>query len=795
VGWRLAPSARAGYVPTGLREVLRERLRQMAEELRNVLYFASVEGESFSAQVVSRLCRLDEYKIYDDLKILEERYRLVQEQGVSDVGAVVVDFYRFIHRFFREYVYGELAPGKRRDLHRHVGECLEALYSDHRPIAGQLALHFREAREHLRAARYTLEAAQYEQDRYSWSEMAQWCELGLGLLRQLPANSGEERLRLDLLECLGHAHYSQGNYSLADQSFRQALDVGAALQLNAEYMAHLYERIADVCEYEGRPAEALNFLELARSVLRDEHVPVGCLYFDIESQWALLQARLGNSDVAVECLRSVIERAGALLDVAGIRQVLGSSYNALGVALFGMGRYADAGEAYRQAIEWTKDLKGAIRSTYWLNLASDSYFALGNLEECIACANQGLQIARAIGSLEDEAFAYAVRGEVLLAQDNPREALVELTRAVTLAEQIGSAWDLPALRGDMALAHLALGDTEQALQLASRAVDEAGSRSVSDALARTLDVLARVQVARQEWDKAEACFQEALVLDRRRGDHSSVAHVQVNYAHALADRGERRQAATLLQAALDTFRAQSLEADAQATLCLLGALPPAVTTDSGDEREDREPAPPVRRLARAYASRFGAPVIDRVEFSIFTRRYPRQCMDCAFCQDACCSFGADVDAQNISRLEEQAAGLEAYTGVPREQWFAGERLADAEFPGNQYMRLRVIARPAPSHVSRCVFLRETQRGCMLHGFCLDARIDYHSLKPMVCCLFPLTFDEGLLHPAKEVDDNSLVCLDRGTTLYRGLREELQYYFGEDLIRELDVIEEQQEGAR
>jgi len=62
---------------------------------------------------------------------------------------------------------------------------------------------------------------------------------------------------------------------------------------------------------------------------------------------------------------------------------------------------------------------------------------------------------------------------------------------------------------------------------------------------------------------------------------------------------------------------------------------------------------------------------------------------------------------------------------------------------------------------------------------------------MVSCLFPLTFSEGVLQLADEVEDNSLVCLGDGPTCYLGIRDELLYYFGEELVAELDKLEEEE----
>jgi hypothetical protein len=60
---------------------------------------------------------------------------------------------------------------------------------------------------------------------------------------------------------------------------------------------------------------------------------------------------------------------------------------------------------------------------------------------------------------------------------------------------------------------------------------------------------------------------------------------------------------------------------------------------------------------------------------------------------------------------------------------------------------------------------------------------------MVSCLFPLTFGGGVLMVADEVEDGSLVCANMGEPLYRGAREDLRYYFGDELVAELDDLED------
>jgi len=211
------------------------------------------------------------------------------------------------------------------------------------------------------------------------------------------------------------------------------------------------------------------------------------------------------------------------------------------------------------------------------------------------------------------------------------------------------------------------------------------------------------------------------------------------------------------------------------TLC------PAVSLLAVNTPITAEPSPVIVSLPASFPSRYGVPVLSAVDVAIFERRYFTHCMQCSFCHDGCCQHGVDVDLLHVPALETHAAELEARTGVPRDRWFTGEYTPDPEMPGGGSLRTRVVD-------GACIFRDRRGRGCHVHAYCVERGIDYHTLKPIIDCLFPLTFSDSVLYPAIEVDDGTLICLDTGPTLYRGVREELRYYFGDALLVALDAVE-------
>ena len=165
--------------------------------------------------------------------------------------------------------------------------------------------------------------------------------------------------------------------------------------------------------------------------------------------------------------------------------------------------------------------------------------------------------------------------------------------------------------------------------------------------------------------------------------------------------------------------------------------------------------------------------------AIFDRRYFGFCLQCTFCHDSCCQHGVDVALTERDRILAHADLLEPIVGVPRDGWFVSRVAEDADFPGGHATRTAVVD-------GGCVFLRRGARGCTLHAFAIDRGVDYHEVKPMVSALFPVTFGDGTLFCSEELLDDSLICAGDGPTAYEMARSELSWYFGPELIDELDA---------
>ena len=89
--------------------MIEKRIQRLEKELQAILTIASVEGETFTAEVVARVQQLDERGLVQQLsRELDKRHRLVTAQILAWLGQQRLSLYRFRHHLFQHYLYHNL---------------------------------------------------------------------------------------------------------------------------------------------------------------------------------------------------------------------------------------------------------------------------------------------------------------------------------------------------------------------------------------------------------------------------------------------------------------------------------------------------------------------------------------------------------------------------------------------------------------------------------------------------------------------------------------------------------------
>src|SRR5262245_31804873 len=108
-------------LPARVEGAIEKRIQRLEQALRSILMIASVEGETFTAEVVARIQQVQERGLVQRLsQELDKQHRLITAQILDWLGAQRLSLYRFRHHLFQQYVYHSLTEIERVYLHEAV---------------------------------------------------------------------------------------------------------------------------------------------------------------------------------------------------------------------------------------------------------------------------------------------------------------------------------------------------------------------------------------------------------------------------------------------------------------------------------------------------------------------------------------------------------------------------------------------------------------------------------------------------------------------------------------------------
>lgn len=217
--WIEGPTLDWKTLPARVEAVIAERVGRLEADLRDILAVASVEGETFTAQVVARVQGMSERPLLGALsQDLERRHHLVQAQGEVRVNGYFLSRYRFTHTLFQQYLYNTFGPGERRLLHGEVAAALQDLYQEEgEQITVQLARHYAEAGQVEYAVDYLLRAGDRARDLYAFREAIDFYQRALAFLKEEGDYEGAARTLMKL----GLTYHLDFSFPRAREAYRE----------------------------------------------------------------------------------------------------------------------------------------------------------------------------------------------------------------------------------------------------------------------------------------------------------------------------------------------------------------------------------------------------------------------------------------------------------------------------------------------------------------------------------------------------------------------------------------------
>jgi predicted ATPase len=574
-------------LPARVEAAIAERIDRLDAPSREALRVASVEGETFTAEVVARVRSADEREMVERLSgQLERRHRLVRAQEIQRLGVRRLSRYRFRHILFQNYLYHGLDPVERAHLHEAVGAALEELCGEETEhMAVILARHFQEAGIAEKAIEYLLQAG--EQAKRSSANEAAITHLtrGLVLLETIPASPERDQRELDLQIALGvplvlikgHAAPEvEATYTRARELCEHAYagDIPQRFQalmgLRRYYLARgelgtaqdLGEELLTLAQSEQDPtqlsrahmmhADTLDSLGEFAQVL--DHCQQGITVYDPRQSRSHMF--LFGNDTGVGC----------------------QMYEAL--ALWHLGYPDQAMKRADESLTLAHELSHPFTLVFTLYYTARLHMLRGEVRAVQERVEAVLHIAAERGFALFQAFGTVLRGWALAEGGEIEEGIGEIQQGLTAWRAMGLEVVLPESLSFLAGAYGKAGQAEEGLRLVAEAltrVERTGERKFEAELYRLQGelLLSRVE-AEVEADRcyhdAETCFQRALEVARRQRAKSWELRAATSLSRLWHTQGRGEEARKLLQEVYGWFTEGFDTADLTEARALLDAL-------------------------------------------------------------------------------------------------------------------------------------------------------------------------------------------------------------------------------
>ena len=216
-------------VPQTVNAVIENRIRHLSDEMKNLLRYASVEGDVFSLLVLSHIMEKTALQLIQKLRSIEEQNKLIKSLGKQKLYFNESTSYIFANTLIHKLLYDSLEYEEKEILHNAVFDVIKKEWeiavkegTNVIKIASRLSAHAEILHKYLFAAEVLLEGAKASWKTYSEDETLKQIDEALKLLKKAAHDSDEFNKTNNDLK--GHLIFLRGKVNENRARFEQALD-------------------------------------------------------------------------------------------------------------------------------------------------------------------------------------------------------------------------------------------------------------------------------------------------------------------------------------------------------------------------------------------------------------------------------------------------------------------------------------------------------------------------------------------------------------------------------------------
>jgi len=487
--WHCKKEPSRTALPRKILDAVERRIDRLEPQERAVLECASVQGESFSSEVLGYVLKADRLELLRTLQRLERDHQIITFSERD---------YRFTQPMVWECLYKGISDELRQEYHLTVGEHLERKHKPNLdPVLYKLAEHFYKARDYARALPYLERSYEHASKVYAYEEALIYLQRALQAVERMEAEVELQDKELALRKEVGRVSSILGNW---DEALRQYEEARMLASINSDELsyAQITKLMGDV-EYHRRNWDrAVGLFDEAKEIfeqlgevggLAEVNLSLGNICFekgDMEQVFAhyskTLEAgeKLGDPKLVARACNNL----GATNNVIGDREkaiwYYGRSlenYRFLGDEFGEAQTYHNIGMTYAELRNWNEaaqfyqkslDVSSRIREMALISISSlalgEAYARIGRTSDAFELVEKALAIFLARDDKLGVADAYRVMGILEMGFGNTDSAIDHFEQALEIARDRQSLLQVAETCRDYGAGLVACGREEAGME-------------------------------------------------------------------------------------------------------------------------------------------------------------------------------------------------------------------------------------------------------------------------------------------------------------------------------------------
>ncbi len=476
--------------------------------------------------------------------------RLIRDEGEG---------YNFSHDKFREVIYQDLSPHRRKHYHNKIADALVELHGKNLgKVASQLALHFNQGGKADQAVEYYLLAGDQARTLYARQNAIDYYQQAEALLEEK-----NDPRSLQIFQGWGDVLLKLVRYDDAADAYQKMLSTAEEIG-DCETQARAWLAVGKIRDRQGEHGSALECAEKALELADDNKCEVE------KAEAVLLKGqshyRLGD----VKAAEPIIKEALKLSEEGEDQFIRGRCLSQLGLIQDDLGDYQLAQNYKESALEVFENIKGDWGKiwigTTNMNLANTANLR-GDFEKAVKLYQKALDVFNErkdqdmiIGCLVNMAAAQTGLGENQQAEKDLRQVL-KLTENL---EWMGKSITC-FLLAEACLGQGKLEKAEQAALDALKYAKETGAQQAMGAAWRSLGKVASkgsdgVTIDKKEY-QAQDCFQKSDQIFSDLKADGERAHTLKAWAEHEMESGDMKKGKKIMVEANEIFERLGMSID------------------------------------------------------------------------------------------------------------------------------------------------------------------------------------------------------------------------------------------